>query len=83
VSTLQVGFKGTMNALFLQDLADKTRRGLRGRVEDGRSAGGVSYGWRSAARSLKGTVAHSQSKTGLTGAECGRYCACHCNSDEW
>lgn len=46
VSTLQVGFKGTMNALFLQDLADKTRRGLRGRVEDGRSAGGVSYGYR-------------------------------------
>jgi site-specific DNA recombinase len=46
ISHLQVGFKGTMNALFLQDLADKTRRGLRGRIEDGRSAGGVSYGYR-------------------------------------
>jgi DNA invertase Pin-like site-specific DNA recombinase len=46
ISHLQVGFKGTMNALFLQDLADKTRRGLRGRVENGRSAGGVSYGYR-------------------------------------
>ena len=27
-----------MNALFLKDLADKTRRGLRGRVEAGRPA---------------------------------------------
>ena len=34
-----------MNALFLKDLADKTRRGLRGRVEQGRSAGGNSYGY--------------------------------------
>ena len=33
VSELHVGLKGTMNALFLKDLADKTRRGLRGRVE--------------------------------------------------
>lgn len=28
---LHIGLKGTMNALFLKDLADKTRRGLRGR----------------------------------------------------
>ena len=34
-----------MNALFLKDLADKTRRGLRGRVEAGRSGGGNSYGY--------------------------------------
>jgi hypothetical protein len=32
-----------MNALFLKDLADKTRRGLRGRVEKGRSGGGIRY----------------------------------------
>ena len=32
-----VGLKGTMNALFLKDLATKTHRGLRGRVEQGRS----------------------------------------------
>ena len=32
VTHLHVGLKGTMNALFLKDLADKTRRGLRGRV---------------------------------------------------
>ena len=42
---MHVGLKGTMNALFLKDLADKTRRGLRGRVEMGRSAGGNSYGF--------------------------------------
>ncbi|MEO0625242.1 MAG: recombinase family protein [Pseudomonadota bacterium] len=45
VSNLHVGLKGTMNALFLQDLADKTRRGLRGRVEDGMSGGGNAYGY--------------------------------------
>ncbi|MCR9177831.1 MAG: recombinase family protein, partial [Alphaproteobacteria bacterium] len=45
VSELHVGLKGTMNALFLKDLADKTRRGLRGRVEDGCSGGGNSYGY--------------------------------------
>ena len=34
-----------MNALFLKDLADKTRRGLRGRVEDGKSGGGLCFGY--------------------------------------
>ncbi len=46
VNELHVGLKGTMNALFLKDLADKTRRGLRGRVEAGRSGGGISYGYK-------------------------------------
>jgi DNA invertase Pin-like site-specific DNA recombinase len=32
-------------ALFLKDLADKTRRGLRGRVVAGKSGGGNSYGY--------------------------------------
>ncbi|MBV0914217.1 recombinase family protein [Anianabacter salinae] len=45
VSELHVGLKGTMNQLFLKDLADKTRRGLRGRVEAGRSGGGNAYGY--------------------------------------
>ena len=35
-----------MNAMFLKDLADKTRRGLRGRVELGKSGGGIAYGYR-------------------------------------
>ncbi len=45
VSELEIGFKGTMGAMFLRDLADKTRRGLRGRVEAGRSGGGNSFGY--------------------------------------
>ncbi|MBU3889762.1 recombinase family protein [Methylosinus sp. KRF6] len=45
VTHLQVGLKGTMNALFLKDLADKTRRGLRGRVEEGKSGGGLCFGY--------------------------------------
>jgi len=46
ITHLHVGLKGTMNALFLKDLADKTRRGMRGRVEKGRSGGGLCYGYR-------------------------------------
>ena len=45
VSNLHIGLKGTMNAMFLKDLADKTRRGLRGRVEQGKSGGGLTYGY--------------------------------------
>ena len=45
VNHLHIGLKGTMNALFLKDLADKTRRGLRGRIEAGKSGGGNSYGY--------------------------------------
>lgn len=45
ISELHVGLKGTMNALFLKDLADKTRRGLRGRVEAGASGGGITFGY--------------------------------------
>ncbi len=46
VSELHVGLKGAMNALFLRDLAAKTHRGLRGRVEAGRSGGGITYGYK-------------------------------------
>jgi site-specific DNA recombinase len=46
ISELHVGFKGTMNALFLKDLALKIRRGQRGRVEEGKIPGGSSYGYR-------------------------------------
>ncbi|MBC2887642.1 recombinase family protein [Ochrobactrum sp. CM-21-5] len=46
ISELHVGLKGTMNALFLKDLAAKTHRGIRGRVEDGKSGGGLCYGYK-------------------------------------
>ena len=45
INELHVGLKGTMNALFLKDLAAKTHRGLRGRVEAGKSGGGLCYGY--------------------------------------
>src|SRR5947208_4761338 len=45
ISELHVGLKGTMNALFLKDLAQKVRRGLEGRVREGRSGGGLCYGY--------------------------------------
>jgi len=46
VSELHVSLKGTMGALFLKDLEDRTRRGLEGRVRQGRSGGGLCYGFR-------------------------------------
>ena len=46
ISELHVGLKGTMNALFLKDLAAKTHRGLRGRVQKGKSGGGLCYGYK-------------------------------------
>ena len=45
ISELHVGLKSTMNALFLKDLAAKTHRGLRGRVEKGKAGGGLCYGY--------------------------------------
>src|SRR5580658_7547797 len=45
ITPLHVGLKGAMNSIFLQDLADKTRRGLRGRIENRRSGGGNSFGY--------------------------------------
>ena len=45
ISELHVGLKGTMNALFLKDLALKTHRGMEGRVRQGKAAGGKAYGY--------------------------------------
>ncbi len=57
ITHLHVGLKGTMNALFLKDLADKTRRGLRGRVELGKSGGGLCYGYKVAGATHDGAPA--------------------------
>jgi len=45
ITELHVGLKGTMNALYLKDLAQKTHRGLEGRVRKGMSGGGICYGY--------------------------------------
>ena len=46
ISEIHIGLGGTMSALFLRQLAEKTHRGLEGRVKAGKSAGGISYGYR-------------------------------------
>jgi DNA invertase Pin-like site-specific DNA recombinase len=45
ITELHVGLKGTMNALYLTDLRQKVWRGLEGRVRQGRSGGGLCYGY--------------------------------------
>lgn len=45
VNELHIGLKGTMNALYIKDLAQKTKRGQRGNIEKGMSAGGLPYGY--------------------------------------
>ena len=54
ISELHVGLSGTMAARFLKQLAEKTRRGLRGRVEAGRSGGGKSFGYSTVPSPTKG-----------------------------
>jgi len=46
VNEMHIGLKGTMNALFLKDLAAKTRRGQSGVIDRGKSAGGKAYGYK-------------------------------------
>ncbi len=45
ISELHIGLKGTMNALYLKDLADKTRRGMIASVRRGAIPGGRTYGY--------------------------------------
>lgn len=52
INEMHIGLGGTMSALFLKALAQKTHRGLEGRVREGKSAGGLSYGYR-AVRTLR------------------------------
>ena len=69
ITHLHVGLKGTMNALFLKDLADKTRRGLRGRVELGKFGGGLCYGYKVARATLDGAQATGDREIVPTEAE--------------
>lgn len=43
---VEVGLRGLMSELYLEDLADKTHRGLTGRALAGASAGGLPFGYR-------------------------------------
>ncbi|MGO4831490.1 recombinase family protein [Rhizobiaceae sp. 2RAB30] len=42
---VQIGIRGLVGALYLQDLAHKVRRGMAGVVREGRNAGGKAYGY--------------------------------------
>lgn len=56
ISELQIGFTGTMSAVFLKSLGDKTRRGQVGRVAAGRIPGGLCYGYEPDVQVLTGGV---------------------------
>ena len=46
ISEIHVGLGGTMAALYVRQLSEKTHRGLRGRIEAGMSGGGITYGYK-------------------------------------
>ena len=46
VDTIQIAFNSTIGAIFIELLSEKTRRGLAGRIKDGMSAGGLSFGYK-------------------------------------
>ena len=43
----EIGLRGIMGEMYLDDLAEKTHRGLTGQALAGKSAGGIAYGYRS------------------------------------
>jgi len=45
VGVAEVGFRGTMNQLYSIETANKVRRGQQGRIIDGKTAGGIPYGY--------------------------------------
>lgn len=45
ISEMYVSFSGLMGEMYLKNLAEKTRRGVEGRVLAGKSGGGRSYGY--------------------------------------
>lgn len=45
IGLIHVGMAGTMSAVFLEQLAEKVKRGQRGAFERGTSPGGLAYGY--------------------------------------
>lgn len=46
IGLIHVGMAGAMSAMFLEQLAEKVKRGQRGAFERGTSPGGLAYGYR-------------------------------------
>lgn len=44
ISEIHIGLGGTVGALYVRQMPEKTHRSLRGRIEAGKSAGGLTYG---------------------------------------
>lgn len=66
INELHVGLKGTMNALMLKDLAQKTHRGLRGRVEQGKSGGGLCYGYNVVKNLMHAVIRYAETVRSMT-----------------
>ena len=60
VDAMLIGMKGTMNQIQLRDIGIKTHRGQKGRVKDGKLAGGNAYGY----DVLPGTTVNGKSEHG-------------------
>lgn len=56
VEDIHVGMKGVMNSMFIKELARKTRRGLMGKINDGKSAGGRTYGYKPVEGEIRGLL---------------------------
>ena len=56
MAKLQITIKGLVNELYLDDLRDKTHRGLTGRALKGFSAGGRLFGYRTMPRGADGAA---------------------------
>ncbi len=56
VDDVHLAIKATMNAIWMKDLSDKTRRGQVGAIERGRQIGTPAYGYRLANRIEDGQV---------------------------
>lgn len=56
VDDVHLGLKATMNAIWMKDLADKTRRGQKGAIKAGRQIGTPAYGYRLANRIENGQI---------------------------
>lgn len=46
IGAMEIGLKGTMNQIFLEELGRKTRRGLVGVVEEGRAVSKPAFGYK-------------------------------------
>ncbi|HEY2178076.1 MAG TPA: recombinase family protein [Caulobacteraceae bacterium] len=63
VGLLHIGLKGTMNALFLEELGRKTRRGIEGALMAGRLPGQPPYGYAADPGVVDGAVVKGRWRT--------------------